>query len=151
ARVDPTTTRTSRLGIAFVERSAGTPAYAWKPVFSTKKTYCGTVLGVEPSTSGSFWGPANDERIRVLPSARSRSIASVAASLAGDPEAYLVSAVTQPVLPSGFLPAQGTTHCAFGAVVNDTTGALAEGRPEIHPLETQWWAPKPGRQWVIKG
>jgi hypothetical protein len=164
ARVDPTLTRTSGLGIAFVDRNGGTPAYAWKPAFSTKKTYCGTVLGVEPSSSGAFWGSANDERIRVLPSARFRAIGSVAAALAGDPspqacgndgssprEACLVSAVTQPVLPSGFLPSQGTTHCAFGAVVNDYSGPFAEGRPEIHPLETQWWAPKPGRQWVIKG
>lgn len=163
ARVDPTLTRTGRLGIAFVDRSGGTPWYVWKPAFSTKKAYCGTVLGVEPSTSGSFWGPANDERIRVLPSARFRAIASVAAGLAGDlapevcgndglpREACLVSAVTQPVLPSAFLPTKGTTHCAFGAVVSDDTGPFAEGRPEIHPLETQWWAPKPGRQWVIKG
>ena len=151
ARVDPTLTRTSRLGIAFVDRSGGTPAYVWKPVFSTKKAYCGTVLGVEPSTGGSFWGPANDERIRVLASAGFRSVDSLAASLTGAPEAFLVSAVTQPVLPSGFLPTKGTTHCAFGAMVNDHTGPFAEGRPEIHPLETQWWAPKPGRQWIIKG
>jgi hypothetical protein len=162
ARVDPTVTRTSRLGIAFVDRSGGTPAYVWKPVFSTKKTYCGTVLG-EPSTDGSFGGPANDERIRVLASEPFRSVGSVAASLAGDPppdvcgnddglprEACLVSAVTQPVLPSGFLPTRGTRHCAFGAVVNDYTGPFADGRPEIHPLQTQWWTPKPG-QWVIKG
>src|SRR5262245_28494875 len=96
ARVDPTLTPTSRPGIAFRDRNGATPAYAWKPAFSTKKTYCGTVLDVEPSTSGSFWGPANDERIRVLASAGFRSVGSVAASLAGGPEAYLVSAVTQP-------------------------------------------------------
>ncbi len=164
ARVDPTLTRTNSLGVAFVDRGGGTPSYVWKPAFSTKKTYCGTVVGVDPSSGGAFWGPENDERIRVLPSAGFQSLRTVAAGLADDPspqgcgkdgsqpgEACLASAVTQPVLPSGFLPTKGMTHCAFGPVVNDYTGPSSRGRPEIHPQETQWWAPRAGRQWLIKG
>jgi hypothetical protein len=138
ARVDPALTRTRSLGIAFVDRDAGTPSYLWTPAFSTKKTYCGTVAAASSASGGAFRGPANDERIRVLPPPSFQPLAA------------RVSAVTQPVLPSGFLPAKGAPHCAFGAVVHDHGSPSAEG-PDIRPMETQWWALKAGREWVIKG
>jgi hypothetical protein len=95
------------------------------------------VAAVEPASGGAFRGPVNDERIRVVPSAPFQALGAVE------------SAVTSPVRPSGFVPAKGTTHCAFGPVVRATDSSPA--RPEIHPAQAQWWAPRAGSQWLIKG
>lgn len=143
ARVDPKVTAANALGIAYVDRNAVAPSALWTPTFSTKKTLCGTVVAADSASGGAFQGPVNDERVRVAPSAAFQPLRTVAGGLAE-------SAVTTPVLPSGFLPARGATYCAFGPVVS-RVGPDAEGRPEIHPVQTQWWALKAGRRWLIKG
>jgi len=165
ARIDPTLTQTNNLGIAYVDRGGGIPSFIWKPAFSTKKTYCGTVFKQYTYPGGIFWGAEVDENVQVSPSAAFEPIRSVAAALMDNPssdgyrcdssqpsEVCLEDEITQPVISSPFMPGNSMTHCAFGPVVNDHTAPRPHGgRPEIHPMQAQWWAPSAGSRWLIKG